>query len=101
MEGAMKSEHHLADARPADPFAIVSLDEASAYLTDRLLGTRYRECIRALSWLADRTVHEGFGERDATQLHASLTLFVEPATTNPSCASCSTSDSANASRRKP
>jgi uncharacterized protein (DUF1810 family) len=71
------------DARIAGPFAIVSLDEASAYLTDRLLGAHYRECIRALSWLADRTVREVFGERDATKLHASLTLFAEASNYEP------------------
>ena len=92
MEGVVRSDHDLRrftpymdfifprlaeDARRAGPFAIVSPDEASAYLTDRLLGARYREGTCALSWLADRKVYEVFDEPDARKIHASMTLFVE------------------------
>lgn len=64
-------------------YTIGSLDEAYAYLTNRILGTRYRECIRALCWLADRTADEVFGEIDAAKLHASLTLFAEASNNEP------------------
>jgi uncharacterized protein (DUF1810 family) len=58
-------------------FGIASLDEARGYLAFPLLGNRYRECVGALSWLADRSAVEVFGETDARKLHASLTLFAE------------------------
>jgi len=64
-------------------YAIGSLDEAYAYLTNRMLGARYRECIRALCWLADSTACEVFGEVDAAKLHASLTLFTEASNNEP------------------
>lgn len=60
-----------------EPFAIGSLDEARAYLAFPLLGNRYRECVEALSWLADRSAAEVFGDVDAGRLQASLTLFAE------------------------
>jgi uncharacterized protein (DUF1810 family) len=64
-------------------FVIGSLDEAYAYLTNRVLGARYRECIRALCWFADRTACEVFGEINAAKLHASLTLFTEASNNEP------------------
>jgi len=61
----------------ANLFAISTLDEARAYLAFPILGNRYRECIGALAWLADETVHDVFDDVDARKLHASLTLFSE------------------------
>jgi uncharacterized protein (DUF1810 family) len=58
-----------------EPYAITSLDEASAYLSSPLLGGRYRECVRALQRHADLRVRVAFGDVDARKLHASLTLF--------------------------
>jgi len=64
---------------PHDPAAHVcnirSLDEAHAYLSSRLLGGRYRECVGLLQRLADVGVHAVFSRTDARKLHASLTLF--------------------------
>jgi uncharacterized protein (DUF1810 family) len=60
-----------------DRYGIVSLDEARAYLAFPVLGLRYRECVEALSWLSDETPAMVFGEDDAKNLHASLTLFGE------------------------
>lgn len=59
----------------AEAYGITSLDEAHAYLSSRLLGGRYRECVGALQRLANRSAHVVFGEADARKLHASLTLF--------------------------
>jgi len=59
------------------PFAIGSLDEASAYLASPLLGGRYRQCVGTLQRLHDRNVRRIFGNDDAKKLHASLTLFSE------------------------
>jgi uncharacterized protein (DUF1810 family) len=58
-------------------FAIGSLDEARAYLAFPMLGNRYRECVKALSWLADESAVDVFGEADARKLQSSLTLFSE------------------------
>jgi uncharacterized protein (DUF1810 family) len=65
-------------ADPAsEPFAIASLDEASAYLAFPLLGGRYRECIGALQHLSELDARTIFGDIDAKRLHESMTLFSE------------------------
>lgn len=56
-------------------YAITSLDEARAYLSFPLLGGRYRECVGALLPLFAADVRAVFGEANARDLHASLTLF--------------------------
>lgn len=56
-------------------YSITSLDEATAYLSSPLLGGRYRECAAALLPLFAADVCDVFGEADARNLHASLTLF--------------------------
>jgi uncharacterized protein (DUF1810 family) len=61
----------------AEPYAIRSLDEASAYLSSPLLGGRYRECIGALQGLPDLSARAVFGDIGARQFHASITLFSE------------------------
>lgn len=61
----------------AEPFAITSLDEASAYLSHPLLGGRYRECVSALQGFPDLTPRTVFGDAGAEHLQASLTLFSE------------------------
>lgn len=63
------------NGRVAETYAIASLDEAHAYLSSRLLGGRYRECVGALQRLANRSADVVFGEVAARKLHASLTLF--------------------------
>jgi uncharacterized protein (DUF1810 family) len=59
------------------PYAISSLDEASAYLSSPILGGRYRECIGTLQRISNRSARAVFGDTDAKKLHASLTLFSE------------------------
>jgi uncharacterized protein (DUF1810 family) len=65
------------DNKLANPYAIISLDEARAYLEFPLLGNRYRECVEALSWLGDESAVDVFGQDDAKKLQSSLTLFAE------------------------
>ncbi|MDX8514455.1 DUF1810 domain-containing protein [Mesorhizobium captivum] len=60
-----------------EPYAITSLDEASAYLSSPILGGRYRECVGTLQRLSDLSARAVFGDDDAKKLHASLTLFSE------------------------
>jgi len=64
-------------AAGSEPYAITSLDEASAYLSHPLLGGRYRQCIGALEGLPDLSARAVFGDTGASHLHASLTLFSE------------------------
>ena len=59
------------------PYALASLDEASAYLDFAPIGNRYRECVETLFKLVQSSAREVFGDTDAAKLHASLTLFAE------------------------
>lgn len=62
-------------------YAIASLDEARAYLSHALLGSRLRQCLGALlQWAGSRTAEGILGSVDALKLRSSLTLFdqVEP-----------------------
>jgi uncharacterized protein (DUF1810 family) len=58
-------------------YAIVSVDEAQAYLAHPLLGARLRECVGALQDLTGTTAEAVFGTVDALKLRSSLTLFAE------------------------
>jgi len=55
-------------------YAIRSLDEASAYLADDVLGPRLRECCAALLAL-DTDAEAALGGIDAIKLRSSMTLF--------------------------
>src|SRR5690606_35833243 len=59
------------------PYAITSLDEASAFLASPVLGGRYRECVRILQRISSLDCRSVFGIRNSKKLHASLTLFCE------------------------
>ena len=59
----------------AKHYAIGSIDEATAYLTDPILGPRLREAVAALQDLQDVSAIDVFGEIDALKLRSSLTLF--------------------------
>lgn len=56
-------------------YAIASLAEASAYLDHPVLGSRLRECTRALLQVSGRSAAEILGSIDALKLHSSMTLF--------------------------
>lgn len=56
-------------------FGIESLDEARAYLSEPVLGGRYRECVLRLQRLVHLDARTVCGDPGARQLHASLTLF--------------------------
>lgn len=59
----------------AREFAISSLDEASAYLRHRVLGSRLRECAGILTELTGRSAEQILGGIDALKLRSSMTLF--------------------------
>jgi uncharacterized protein (DUF1810 family) len=60
-------------------YAIVSLDEARAYLAHPVLGPRLRDCARALLTHTGPSAREILGEVDAVKLRSSMTLFARAA----------------------
>jgi uncharacterized protein (DUF1810 family) len=58
-------------------YAIVSLDEARAYLADPVLGPRLVELTALVNGVEGRTVHEIFGSPDDLKFRSSMTLFAE------------------------
>jgi uncharacterized protein (DUF1810 family) len=60
-------------------FAIISLDEAKAYLTHPVLGARLRECTRLTLRVKCKTARDIFGPIDEIKFHSSMTLFARAA----------------------
>ena len=56
-------------------YAIGSLAEARAYLSDQVLGARLRESAAAVLAVDGRSAEEIFGGIDAIKLRSSMTLF--------------------------
>ena len=57
-------------------YGIASLDEARPYLQHSMLGSRLKECVRALlEWKGRRSAEQIFGPVDTMKLRSSLTLF--------------------------
>lgn len=70
----------LGDSAMSRRFAILSLDEARAYVAHSLLGPRLRDSVEALlEWAGQRGAERIFGPVDAMKLRSSLTLFAEAA----------------------
>jgi uncharacterized protein (DUF1810 family) len=63
----------------AKMYAIRSLAEARAYLSDPILGPRLLEATRVVSELSGLTAEEILGPIDATKLRSSMTLFARAA----------------------
>lgn len=61
----------------ADSDGISGLPEARAYFNHRLLGPRLLVCTRAALSHKTKTVESIFGEQDAGQFRASMTLFAQ------------------------
>jgi uncharacterized protein (DUF1810 family) len=59
----------------AQRYAIVSLDEARAYLAHPVLGPRLRICTEAVLSVEGRSAHTIFGSPDDLKFHSSMTLF--------------------------
>jgi uncharacterized protein (DUF1810 family) len=64
-------------------YGIASLDEARAFLAHPVLGSRLRECARALLATTGRTAPEILGPMDAVKLRSSMTLFHRAAPDDP------------------
>jgi uncharacterized protein (DUF1810 family) len=59
----------------AQRFAIVSRDEATAYLQHDVLGPRLLECTRLVNAVEGRTIHGILGSPDDLKFRSSMTLF--------------------------
>jgi uncharacterized protein (DUF1810 family) len=67
----------------AKMYAIGSLAEARAYLSDPILGPRLLEATRVVSEISGLAGEEIFGANDATKLRSSMTLFAHAAPDEP------------------
>ncbi len=56
-------------------YAIMSLDEARAYLAHSRLGPRLIKCTGLVNAVEGRSVHEIFGSPDDMKFRSSMTLF--------------------------
>lgn len=56
-------------------YAIRSLEEARAYLSHPLLGSRLRECAAAVLAVEGKSARDIFDTPDDVKLHSSMTLF--------------------------
>lgn len=60
-------------------YGIASLEEARAYWTHPVLGTRLRECCEALLGVPAKSAHAILGSPDDLKLRSCLTLFLQVA----------------------
>jgi uncharacterized protein (DUF1810 family) len=65
----------LGQSTMAQQYAIVTLDEATAYLDHPVLGQRLRACTHLVNLLAQRAIEDIFGYPDDLKFHSSMTLF--------------------------
>ena len=65
----------LGHSPTAQEYAIRSRDEAVAYLTHAVLGTRLQRCCEALLKHNDRRIQDIMGRPDDLKLRSSMTLF--------------------------
>ncbi len=61
----------------AQRFAIVSREEASAYLAHAILGPRLSECTRLVLDVKGKSIHAILGSPDDLKFRSSMTLFGE------------------------
>jgi uncharacterized protein (DUF1810 family) len=59
----------------ARKYAIQGIDEARAYLSHPLLGSRLRECTQLVNAVNSRSIEDIFGYPDHLKFHSSMTLF--------------------------
>lgn len=72
----------LGHSATAVHFAISSLDEARAYLTHPVLGTRLRECTQLVSAVEGRSIHQILGHPDDLKFRSCMTLFANATSDN-------------------
>lgn len=69
----------LGRSEMAQRYAIVSLDEARAYLAHTVLGQRLRECTALVLEAKSESADEIFGYPDTMKFHSCMTLFARAA----------------------
>lgn len=72
----------LAHSGAAQRFAIVSLEEAKAYLQHPILGPRLRACTQLVLDVEGRSAEQIFGYPDHLKFRSCLTLFMTATTDN-------------------
>ena len=65
----------LGHSAMAQRYAIVSREEATAYLGHAVLGPRLCECTALVNAVEGRTIREILGSPDDLKFHSSMTLF--------------------------
>jgi uncharacterized protein (DUF1810 family) len=65
----------LGHSATAHKYAILTLDEAKAYLNHPVLGNRLRECTRLVTSVNGASIEDIFGYPDHLKFHSSMTLF--------------------------
>jgi len=91
----------LGSSPTAQRFAIVSFEEAAAYLTHPVLGSRLRECTNLANAIEGRSIEAIFGYPDDLKFHSSVTLFGQAASNIPDTAGVFTTPSRNTSPASP
>ena len=69
----------LGSSAAAREFAIVSADEAAAYLAHPLLGKRLRDCSALVLAIGNKQAADIFAAPDDLKFHSSMTLFADVA----------------------
>ena len=69
----------LGSSAAAREFAIVSADEAAAYLAHPLLGKRLRDCSALVLAIDNKQAADIFAAPDDLKFHSSMTLFADVA----------------------
>ena len=72
----------LGHSRTAQTFAIVSLEEAKAYLLHPILSPRLRECTQLVLNAEGHSAEQIFGYPDNLKFRSCLTLFMTATTDN-------------------
>ena len=65
----------LGSSATAQHYAIVSREEAAAYLAHEMLGPRLVECVTLVLVVDGKTINEIFGSPDDMKFRSSMTLF--------------------------
>lgn len=65
----------LGRSQMAQRYAISSQDEAEAYLSHSILGSRLRECTEIVNSVEGRSANDIFGSPDDLKFRSSMTLF--------------------------
>jgi uncharacterized protein (DUF1810 family) len=65
----------LGHSATAQKYAVLTLDEAKAYLNHPVLGNRLRECTQLVMSVHGESIEAIFGYPDHLKFHSSMTLF--------------------------